>query len=74
MKIVICTRPNASTLISGVKFSASPEGMVSEPVEDAVADEFCSIEGYTALNEDGTAIPEQADPVVKPVPRKKMGK
>lgn len=48
MKIVTCTRPNASTLINGVKFSETPTGMVSEPVTDDVADAFCAVPGYTA--------------------------
>lgn len=52
MPKVICTLPNASEEISGVKFQPHPdrEGvMVSETVDDNVAARFCSIPGYELL-------------------------
>lgn len=47
MKIITCTLPNASTEISGVAFTATDGGMVSEPVADEVAAGFDGIPGYT---------------------------
>lgn len=46
MAKVICTSPNASTLISGVRFVEHKLGMISEEIEDAVAAEFTAIKGY----------------------------
>lgn len=46
MAKVICTLPNASNLISGVKFIEHKLGMISEEVEDDVAQAFVKIEGY----------------------------
>lgn len=44
---VICTLPNASEEISGVKFSAHDEGMISEDITQDVADGFLEISnGY----------------------------
>jgi hypothetical protein len=45
---VICTRPNASEEINGVKFEKHPDGigMVSEPIDADTAQHFLSIEGY----------------------------
>lgn len=52
MKIVTCTLPNASTLISGVVFSESDSGMVSDAVTDEVAAQFEGIPGYTFADSD----------------------
>lgn len=47
MAQVICTLPNASELISGVKFSKNGKvGMISEEVTDDEAAEFAKISGY----------------------------
>ena len=46
MAKVICTLPNASSSISGVKFVSHKNGMISEEVEDEVALHFASINGY----------------------------
>lgn len=46
MPKVLCTLPNASDEISGVKFSAHEKGMLSEDVSDDVAATFASIPGY----------------------------
>jgi len=46
MAKVICTLPNASDLISGVKFVTHKLGMISEEIEDEVAEVFLSIKGY----------------------------
>lgn len=50
---VICTLPNASELISGVKFKYVPDvGMVSEEIDDDTAEIFLSIAGYEPADED----------------------
>lgn len=46
MAKVICKLPNASGLISGVKFVTHKLGMISEEIADDVAAEFTKIEGY----------------------------
>lgn len=47
MKIITCTSPNASTLINGVPFTETDDGVVSEPVADEVAAQFDGIPGYS---------------------------
>lgn len=46
MPKILCTLPNASEEISGVKFVVHANGMVSEEVSDDVAANFASIPGY----------------------------
>lgn len=46
MPKVICTLPNASELINNVKFVSHAKGMISEDVDQEVADAFVAIEGY----------------------------
>jgi len=46
MAKIICTLPNASALISGVNFITHKLGMISEEIEQDVADAFLGIEGY----------------------------
>jgi hypothetical protein len=46
MAKVICTLPNASTEINGVKFVSHKLGMISEDVDDEVATGFATIQGY----------------------------
>jgi hypothetical protein len=47
MPKVICTLENATNKISGVQFTAIPEGgMISEEVTQEVAEMFASIPGY----------------------------
>ena len=49
---VICTLPNASEEISGVKFSAHDEGMISEEISQEVADSFLEVShGYKLAGE-----------------------
>jgi len=57
MPQILCTLPNASTLISGVAFSSHPNGMLSEEVSDDVAAGFAGIPGYTQV---GSSSAEQA--------------
>ena len=49
MPKVLCTLPNASTLISGVAFAAHANGMLSEDVTDDVASDFAAINGYSIV-------------------------
>lgn len=46
MPKILCTLPNASDEISGVKFVTHANGMLSEDVSDDVAEVFLSIPGY----------------------------
>lgn len=55
MAKIICKLPNASELISGVKFVTHKLGMISEEVEDEVAAEFVKIEGYVLAEVDKVA-------------------
>ena len=57
MAKVLCTLPNASTLISGVAFAAHANGMLSEDVSDAVAADFAAVPGYSIV---GAADPAAA--------------
>lgn len=49
MPKILCTLPNASTEISGVKFAAHANGMLSEEITDEVAAGFTSIPGYEVV-------------------------
>lgn len=54
MPRVICTLPNASTLISGVKFEPhAGGGMISENISDEKAKRFASIPGYEIAKKGG---------------------
>ncbi|WP_438979606.1 hypothetical protein [Polynucleobacter sp.] len=56
MKRVLCTRPNASSLISGVLFSRQDDGSsLSELIDDETAEMFLSIDGYS-LHEEVAAV------------------
>lgn len=58
MKRVICFRPNASDLISGVQFGLMDDGRrLSAPIDDETAELFLSIEGYV--------LHDVAEPAVK---------
>jgi len=49
MPQVLCTLPNASTEISGVKFSVHANGMLSDEISDDAAAVFASIPGYALV-------------------------
>lgn len=53
MPKIICTRPNASLLISGVKFTPLEDGsgIISEEISDEAAELFLSIPGYALAEE-----------------------
>lgn len=69
MKIVTCTLPNASTLISGVEFSESKEGMVSGPVADEVAAQFEGIPGYELADAEAVSKEPAKAPAPKVAPK-----
>lgn len=51
---ILCTLPNASDEISGVKFTKTDKGMLSADITDEQAAGFLSINGYKVLgDEDG---------------------
>lgn len=60
MAKVICTLPNASEEISGVKFNQVDGGMLSEDVADDVAARFASIKGYALVVEKATRPADKA--------------
>lgn len=74
MPKVLCTLPNASEEISGVKFVSHANGMLSEDISDEVAADFASIPGYEIVGaepkkapapEDAAKAAERAELVVK---------
>lgn len=51
MPRVLCTIPNAAEEISGVRFTATDSGMLSEPLDEAMAQRLSSISGYQLVPE-----------------------
>lgn len=50
MKQILCTLPNAAEQINGVVFNEHPQGRLSVPIDDDIAEGFMTIEGYTLLD------------------------
>jgi len=46
MAKVLCTLKNASTNINGIKFVTHRDGMISEEIDDEVAKQLATINGY----------------------------
>lgn len=67
MAKVICTLPNASNLINGVKFVEHELGMISEEIEDEVAGAFAAIKGYVLANTSGKPAGKPGRPSSKKV-------
>ena len=69
MPKVICTRPNASLCINGVKFTPTEDGtgVISEEISDEAAEHFLLVPGYD-LAETGEQKP--AAPVKTTLPAK----
>ena len=66
MKRVICSRPNASDMISGVKFDLLEDGRrISVEIDDETAQMFLDVDGY---DEDLPPVPPvpPTPPVVTP--------
>lgn len=51
MAKVLCTLENASTEISGVKFTRTDVGMLSADIPDELAAEWATIPGYELVDE-----------------------
>lgn len=49
MPKVLCTLPNASEEIGGIKFTQHAKGMLSEDIGDDEAARLASIDGYTIV-------------------------
>lgn len=63
MARVICSLPNASELISGVKFTVLDDGrMISAEIDDAQAARFVSIKGYELDEDDSSFEGEDSQP------------
>ena len=56
MPRVLCTLPNAGSVINGVSFSKGEGGRVSEEISQPQADRFAAIPGYEIVA--GAAKPE----------------
>lgn len=66
MAKVLCTRPNAAEVISGVNFEQTELGMLSEEISDEQAAAFCEIPGYTIEGDtDGNGKVELAELVAR---------
>lgn len=62
MPKVLCTLPNASAEISGVKFVTHAAGMLSEEISDGQAADFASIPGYEIVGAAPAAAPVPPEP------------
>lgn len=65
MPKVLCTLPNASEEISGVKFVSHSKGMLSEEISDEAAAVFASIPGYEIVGEAKKAATPSAEDAAK---------
>ena len=75
MPKVLCTLPNASDNINGIKFSPTEGGMLSDEIDQETADNFASIDGYEIVGQpkakaEGTAAPGGGTAPVAPVTEK----
>lgn len=50
MARIICSLPNASDIINGVRFTADRGQMVSDEISDAQAEAFAAIPGYQLVS------------------------
>lgn len=67
---VICTLPNASELISGVKFKHVPDvGMVSADIDEETAEAFLEIPGYELAEAEKRAPKAVEKPATAPAPK-----
>jgi hypothetical protein len=46
---IICKLPNAAEVINGIKFATHKLGMISEEIEEEVAEHFLKIPGYVRV-------------------------
>jgi hypothetical protein len=69
MARVLCTLENASGDISGVKFSPTDVGMLSEEISAELAAEWATIPGFELVDEVGPIVPS-VKPALTPRGRK----
>lgn len=69
MPKVLCTLPNASEEISGVKFVSHAKGMLSEEIDDEAAAVFASIPGYEIVGDTKKAATPPAEDDAKAAER-----
>lgn len=65
---VICNLPNASGLISGVRFAQCEVGMISEEIDDETAAQFLQIPGYASAEPVKPPSQPQQPPAPTPPP------
>ena len=70
MARVKCTLPNASTSINGVQFVQTKDGMLSEDIQDEIAEAFTVVPGFTLVDRRGKPVvtPDQSPPDPPPAP------
>lgn len=66
MARVLCTLPNASDLINGVRFASTPNGMLSARMTEERAAEFAMIRGYVLVDDDGAPVKPAPEPEAPP--------
>lgn len=71
MPKVICTLPNASASINGVKFMPHERGVISDAISDTQAEAFLSIPGYEPEEEPATVVVAPKPAAVAPKATKK---
>lgn len=59
MPRVICTRPNASDLINGVRFEPHENGVISEQISEEEAQKFLRIPGYQLADVQSAQVAQQ---------------
>lgn len=69
MPKVLCTLPNASEEIGGIKFTQHAKGMLSEDLSDEQAKRLASIQGYEIV---GGKAPDDDDAATKDAERAEM--
>ena len=56
MARVICSLPNASDFINGVRFVSHKAGVISEEINDETAAAFAQIKGYVVADKKGRLV------------------
>lgn len=70
MPRVIRDLPNGSDLISGVKFFPLEDGrLISDEIDEEMAEMFCSVPGYTLDEEDAAPPAPKVEPAAPPAPK-----
>lgn len=72
MPKVLCTLPNASEEIGGIKFSKHAKGMLSEDISDEQATRLVSIPGYEIVGGKAPDSGDDADAAAKDAERAEL--